>query len=420
MRIGVPKEIVPGETRIAASPDSIRKFTALGVEVLVECGAGMGAQMSDEALTEAGAQTAPDAKTIYAEADLVTKVRAPLTDGNALDELALVRPEAVLVGLVTLFTRMFGLTAGYHRYFCHRAFKTSRAFQFVLAWLGASAAQRGPLWWGGHHRWHHRHSDTEQDVHPPGVKGMVWAHAGWIMSAGNDRTRMEWIRDFARFPELRWLDANHHVAPIRLGVALFGLGYWLGAAYPALGTSGAQLLVVGLFCSTTILYHVTFAVNSLGHRFGGVVESPNTHPLRGKITSGARTEGWAFYLEEGIMNAGVIDDLPRVRELIYIFGIFRAARVPADVWLHARHAGGAHVVLRWTNPERPPATDPAEAAVLAANHSRARGSTHVPVDWTRRKWVRKPRGAPPGTVMPDRVQTLFVAPDPSLDERLGG
>ena len=100
MRIGVPKEIVPGETRIAASPDSIKKFTALGVEVLVECGAGMGAQMSDEALTEAGAQIAPDAKTIYGEADLVTKVRAPLTDGNALDELALVRPEAVLVGLL--------------------------------------------------------------------------------------------------------------------------------------------------------------------------------------------------------------------------------------------------------------------------------------------------------------------------------
>lgn len=98
---------------------------------------------------------------------------------------------------------------------------------------------------------------------------------------------------------------------------------------------------------------------------------------------------------------------------------FRHSR-PADVWLHARHAGGAHVVLRWTNPERPPATDLEEAAVLAANHSRARGSTHVPVDWTRRKWVRKPRGAPPGTVIPDRVQTLFVAPDPSLDERLGG
>ena len=93
---------------------------------------------------------------------------------------------------------------------------------------------------------------------------------------------------------------------------------------------------------------------------------------------------------------------------------------PADIWLHARHAGGAHVILRWTRPERPPATDLEEAAILAATHSGARGSAHVPVDWTRRKWVRKPRGSPPGAVIPDRVRTLFVAPDPSLGRRLGG
>ena len=91
---------------------------------------------------------------------------------------------------------------------------------------------------------------------------------------------------------------------------------------------------------------------------------------------------------------------------------------PMDVWLHARHAAGAHVILRWTRPERPPAADLEEAAVLAANHSGARASGTVPVDWTRRKWVRKPKGAPPGAVIPDRVRTVFVAPDPSLGERL--
>lgn len=96
---------------------------------------------------------------------------------------------------------------------------------------------------------------------------------------------------------------------------------------------------------------------------------------------------------------------------------FRHSR-PNDVWLHARHAGGAHVVLRWTRAERPPATDLREAATLAANHSGSRGSRHVPVDWTRRKWVRKPRGAPPGTVAPERVETVFVSPDPGLEERL--
>lgn len=91
---------------------------------------------------------------------------------------------------------------------------------------------------------------------------------------------------------------------------------------------------------------------------------------------------------------------------------------PGDVWLHARHGAGAHVILRWTNPDRPPAADLQEAATLAANHSRARASATVAVDWTRRKWVRKPRGAAPGAVVPDRVQTVFVSPDPALAERL--
>ena len=92
---------------------------------------------------------------------------------------------------------------------------------------------------------------------------------------------------------------------------------------------------------------------------------------------------------------------------------------PNDVWLHARHAAGAHVILRWTRPESPPATDLEEAAVLAANYSGARSSGTVPVDWTRRKWVRKPRGAAPGAVIPERVRTVFVAPDPTLAEKLG-
>ena len=179
-----------------------------------------------------------------------------------------VTPVALLVGLATLLTRMFSLTAGYHRYFCHRSFKTTRAFQFVLAWLGAAAAQRGPLWWAGHHRLHHRHADTDEDIHPPGVKGFAWAHAGWVMSTRNEATRFELVPDLAEYRELRWLDTNHYVAPLSLGVVLFALGQWLAVAYPQLGTSGWQLVVVGLFCSTTVLYHVTFAVNSIGHRFG--------------------------------------------------------------------------------------------------------------------------------------------------------
>jgi predicted ribosome quality control (RQC) complex YloA/Tae2 family protein len=91
---------------------------------------------------------------------------------------------------------------------------------------------------------------------------------------------------------------------------------------------------------------------------------------------------------------------------------------PDDVWLHARHAAGAHVVLRWQKEATPPVKDLTEAAVLAALHSGARTSGSVPVDWTRRKYVRKPRKAAPGEVLTERTRTLFVEPDAQVEERL--
>jgi len=204
-----------------------------------------------------------------------------------------ISPIAVGLGFLTLIIRMFGLTGGYHRYFCHKSFKTTRTFQFVLAWIGTAAAQRGPLWWAGHHRSHHRHADTAKDIHPPGVKGIFWAHAGWVMSRQNHRTKTEWVPDLMQDPELVWLDKNHYIAPITLGVTLFYIGEWLVEMYPALNTSGWQMLVVAFFCSTTVLYHVTFAVNSVGHllgtrRFETDDESRNSFWLA-LVTGG---EGW--------------------------------------------------------------------------------------------------------------------------------
>ena len=91
---------------------------------------------------------------------------------------------------------------------------------------------------------------------------------------------------------------------------------------------------------------------------------------------------------------------------------------PNDIWLHARHSAGAHVILRWPASGNPPARDLEEAGALAALHSKARTSATAPVDWTLRKHVRKPRGSKPGSVVPDRVKTLFVEPDEMLLERL--
>lgn len=173
---------------------------------------------------------------------------------------------AVAAGLYAL--RMFAITGFYHRYFSHKAFRTSRAMQFAFALLGASAVQRGPLWWAAQHRHHHVHSDDEHDVHSPHRHGFLWAHSGWFMARANFRTRTEMVRDLARYPELRVLDRFDALVPIALAAMLYGLGEWLAFSQPALGTSGLQLLVWGFCISTVVLYHATFTVNSLAHTFG--------------------------------------------------------------------------------------------------------------------------------------------------------
>jgi len=163
-----------------------------------------------------------------------------------------------LITCITLYVvRMFGTTAGYHRYFSHRSFKTSRGFQFVLAFLAQTSAQRGVLWWSATHRHHHRHSDTDLDVHSPRMRGFLYSHVGWIFDPkhGDDHTDLESIPDLTKYPELVWLDRHKYLPAAMLAVACFLLGGWPG-------------LIVGFFWSTVILYHGTFFINSLAHVHG--------------------------------------------------------------------------------------------------------------------------------------------------------
>ena len=168
---------------------------------------------------------------------------------------------ALLLCAATYFVRMFGITAAYHRYFAHRSYKTSRPFQFLLACLGCSALQKGPLWWAAHHRQHHRHSDTEADPHSPHTTSFWWSHVGWIISEEHEKTPYEVITDWSRYPELRWLDRNHWVP----GIVLAGLCFLFGVAT---GVGGLACLVWGFVVSTVLLYHGVFTVNSLCHLFG--------------------------------------------------------------------------------------------------------------------------------------------------------
>jgi stearoyl-CoA desaturase (delta-9 desaturase) len=174
---------------------------------------------------------------------------------------------ALVVAAALYAVRMFAITAFYHRCFSHRAFRTSRAVQFAFALVGAAAAQRGPLWWAAHHRHHHAHADGESDVHSP-RRGFWRSHLGWFLTSGNFVTRQERIPDLVRFPELRFLDRYDALVPVLLAAGLYGLGELLELTAPELNATGPQLLVWGFFISTVVLYHVTFTVNSLAHRFG--------------------------------------------------------------------------------------------------------------------------------------------------------
>ncbi len=163
--------------------------------------------------------------------------------------------QCILVLLLTYSVRVFSLTGFYHRYFSHRAFKTSRVVQFIFAFLGVTAAQRGPLWWAAHHRAHHKYSDTEMDKHSPHTKGFFWSHMGWFLLEENFKTDEASIKDFAKFPELRFLNRYDSLPPIILALALYAWGGW-------------QYVFWGYFVSTVLVYHVTFSINSIAHQIG--------------------------------------------------------------------------------------------------------------------------------------------------------
>jgi stearoyl-CoA desaturase (delta-9 desaturase) len=163
--------------------------------------------------------------------------------------------QALVICVALYFLRIFAIGAGYHRYFAHRAYSTSRAFQFVLAFLSQSTAQKSALWWAAKHRHHHLHSDTELDVHSPRHRGFAYAHLGWIFSTRHRTTDLGKIADFARFPELMLLHRWELTPAVILAAITFLIGGWSG-------------LVVGFVWSTVLVYHGTFCINSLAHVHG--------------------------------------------------------------------------------------------------------------------------------------------------------
>jgi stearoyl-CoA desaturase (delta-9 desaturase) len=292
-----------------------------------------------------------------------------------------------LILFVTLYVvRMFFITAGYHRYFAHKSYKLGRAMQFVMAFGGGTAAQKGPLWWAGHHRNHHRFSDTERDIHSP-LKGFWWSHVGWILCDKNNELDVDVaIKDFAKYPELRWLNTHDWVPVWTLAVASFLIGGWSG-------------LVVGFLWSTVLLWHGTFTVNSLAHVMGrrrfATSDTSRNSALIAAITLG---EGWhnnhhhyqasarqgfywwefdvSYYVLRSLSFVGLVKDLKlpparvlrsdRVRDGAFDEGMFKKHWAKAHAALAAARHHGAEAD---TAPTLAGATRTADgAADLDAEH----------------------------------------------------
>ena len=200
---------------------------------------------------------------------------------------------AVIVSVALYLIRMFAITGFYHRYFSHKTYKTNRFWQFVFGILGNSSVQRGPLWWAAHHRHHHRYTDLEQDIHSPSRQGFWWSHIGWLTSRANFPTRMAYVKDWAKYPELRWLNRFDTAVPVVLAVALYVSGEILQRLAPQLGTDGWQILVWGFFISTTVLLHATFTINSFDHMYGSRrFDTPDTSRNNGLLSIITLGEEW--------------------------------------------------------------------------------------------------------------------------------
>jgi len=186
----------------------------------------------------------------------------------------------LLLLLLTYAIRMFGVTAGYHRYFSHRSYKLGRAAQFLMAFLAQTSGQKGALWWAAHHRLHHRESDREEDVHSPWQSGFWWSHVGWVLSNRYDEYDPRAVGEFSQFPELVWLDRYHWVPTAAFGAAIALLGGW-------------RAFFWGYVVSTVILYHCTFSINSFAHLFGSrrfdTPDQSRNNFLLALLTMG---EGW--------------------------------------------------------------------------------------------------------------------------------
>jgi stearoyl-CoA desaturase (delta-9 desaturase) len=189
---------------------------------------------------------------------------------------------ALAIFCAAYLIRGFGVSVVYHRYFAHRAFRTSRPMQFVLGVYGATTVLGGLLWWAQTHREHHRHADTPEDIHSPRHQGFAYAHCGWFLTHAHRTTDPSKVADLVRFPELVFLERWD---------AVFKLLY-IACAYWWFGVVG---VVWGFFVPTVVVIQMVHWIQSVSHSLGGYRRYPTADDSRNHWMFGVVSMGEGFH-----------------------------------------------------------------------------------------------------------------------------
>jgi stearoyl-CoA desaturase (delta-9 desaturase) len=212
---------------------------------------------------------------------------------------------------------IFAVGGGLHRYFAHRAFKTSRAFQLFLGVL-AACFFGDPVGFAGKHRLHHRHADTERDVHSP-RQGLWYCWIGHLLEERcTEQEVLAAAADLARYPELMWLHRYSFVPGTLAAGCMFLAG-------------GYSLLVAGYVLSWCLMaIHAPALVNYVCHRAGNrrfeTADGSTNNALVGLLLFG---EGWHnnHHRYPGSARSGL-----EWYELDLLFGMLKALAWLGLVW----------------------------------------------------------------------------------------
>ena len=179
----------------------------------------------------------------------------------------------MLVGMYTI--GMLGINVGYHRLLAHRSFTCPRWFERTLAIIGIFSLQDSPAYWVAVHRRHHQFADEDQDPHSPLVN-FAWAYVGWIVIRKQSIERRSlterYARDLIRDPFYVWIENYWTLVTLGQWVVYFAGGF-IGGVLMGMATGAALWFATGIFLwgvvvRTVVMWHLTWALNSVAHRWG--------------------------------------------------------------------------------------------------------------------------------------------------------